>query len=338
MFIRRRMNRITLAALAAAVTLTSIAGCSSGSAPEPKPAGSAAGSDAPVEKLDIVAGVAASMSSLDLLIGIKQGFFEDEGLNVTTTPSATGAAGVTALINGEIQVALGGLSGTITAASQGIPVVFVSGGIADTKSDEGSWYGTLVAKDSGIKSFKDLEGKKVAINSLNCCWDFWTREAVVADGGDDSKVQLVQLPFAQQAQALESGQVDAITTQQPFAKQAELKGFVSIGDPAAIAYDDPENGNTDYFMAKSFVDDHPDVVKRWRSALQKSADYANANPDAVREAAVSIASLDPDLVKAAPVPNFVVDIDTDAIKKESGWLEKYGVIPKAASIDDMVVP
>lgn len=336
MFIQRRMTRISIAALAVAATLVTIAGCSSAPEAAPEPGGSESGGA--VETLDIVAGVAASMSSLDLLIGIEQGFFEEEGLNVTTTPAATGAAGVTALINGEIQVALGGLSGTITAASQGIPVAFLSGGIADTESEEGSWYGTLVEEGSGIESFADLEGKTVAVNSLNCCWDFWTRESINADGGDGSNVQLVQLPFAQQAQALADGQVDAITTQQPFAKQAELQGFVSIGDPAAIAYDDPENGNTNYFVAKSFIEQNPDFVDRWRAALQKSADYANENPDEVRAAAVEIVELDAELVDAAPVPNFVVDLDTDAIEKEMGWLVDYGVIQNAPELDSIIVP
>jgi NitT/TauT family transport system substrate-binding protein len=320
---------------AIAVTLT-IAGCSSPSTTE-KP-GDGQSSTSAQEPIDIVAGVATSMSSINLLIGIEKGFFKEQGLNVTRAPVQTGAAGVTQLVSNQIQVALGGLSGTITAVSQGIPIVFVSGGIADTTSSEGTWYGTLVAPDSGIKSFKDLAGKKVALNSVNCCWDFWTRESVDKAGGDQSKLQMVQLPFAQQAAALKAGQVDAITTQQPFVKQAELQGFVSLGDPAAIAYDNPKNGNTNYFMAKKFVDDHPDVVKRWRAALQKSADYANAHPDEVRKAAIDIVKLDPALVAASPTPNYVATLDTDAIKKEASWLVKYGVIKTAPDVTSMIVP
>jgi len=325
------MHRIAIAAIALAATVAAVSGCSSSPSP------SASNSNG-TETVDIVAGVATSMSSIDLLIGIEQGFFQEQGLNVTTVPVQTGAAGVTQLVSNQIQVALGGLSGTITAVSQGIPIVFVSGGIADTKSDQGTWYETLVSPTSGITSFKDLEGKKVALNSVNCCWDFWTREAVAADGGDQSKLQMVQLPFAQQAAALQAGQVDAITTQQPFAKQAEQQGFVSLGDPAAIAYGNPENGNTDYFMAKAFIDSHPGIVDRWRAALQKSADYANAHPDEVRKVAVDTVKLDSALVAATPVPNFVADLDTDAIQKEAGWLAKYGVIPSAPDVDSMIVP
>lgn len=332
MFVQRRMNRIPIAALALAATLVAVSGCGSSG-----PGGSTDPGSDTAETVDIVAGVAPSMSSLNLYIGIEQGFFEEEGLNVTTAPVGTGAAGVTSLINGEFQVALGGLSGTITAVSQGIPVAFVSGGIADGGED-GNFYATLVSPDSDITSFKDLEGKTVALNSLNCCWEFWTRESVIADGGDADAVEFVQLAFAQQADALASGQVDAITTQQPFATQAELRDFVTIGNPAAIAYDNPTAGTTNYFMAQSFIDENPGVVERWRSALQKSADYANENPDLVREEAVELVSLDPDLVEATPVPNFVVDLDLDAIEKETGWLLEHDVIQDAPSVEDTVAP
>jgi NitT/TauT family transport system substrate-binding protein len=91
-------------------------------------------------------------------------------------------------------------------------------------------------------------------------------------------------------------------------------------------------------MATSFIDANPGVVERWRTALQKSADYANAHPDEVRAKAVELVSLDPDLVAASPVPNYVVELDLDAIEKEAGWLEEYGVIQKAASVDTMVAP
>lgn len=337
MFLNSRTSRIALVGAAIAMAIT-MAGCSSPAVTE-KPGGDKSSAPTPTqEPIDIVAGVATSMSSINLLIGIEKGFFTEQGLNVTRVPVQTGAAGVTQLVSNQIQVALGGLSGTITAVSTGIPIVFVSGGIADTTSPEGTWYGTLVAPDSGIKSFKDLAGKKVALNSVNCCWDFWTRESVEKAGGDQSKLQMVQLPFAQQAAALKAGQVDAITTQQPFVKQAELQGFISLGDPAAIAYDNPKNGNTNYFMAKQFVDDHPDVVKRWRAALQKSADYANAHPDEVRKVAIDIVKLDPALVAASPTPNYVAALDTDAIKKEASWLVKYGVIPTAPDVKSMIVP
>lgn len=338
----QRRGHLKLAGAIALSTLLALTACGSDSPDSSNNSSDANGSDPSAdtsdELIEIIAGVAPSMSSLNLMLGIEQGFFEEEGLDVSTTPTATGAVGIPGLINDEIQVVLGGTSGSIIAVSEGIEVAIVSGGPSDHESEEGPWYGTLVDPDSGIESFKDLEGKTVALNSLNCCWEFWTKEAVEQDGGDSSALEIVQLPFAQQATALASGQVDAITTQQPFLKEAELDGFVSLGNPAAIAYDNPENVNTNYVMALSFIEEHPDVVERWRNALAKSNEYANSNPDKVREAAVEVASLDEDLVEAAPVPFFNHELDLDAIEDEAGWLVKYGVIPEAPSIDELVAP
>lgn len=336
MFSQGRKTRIALAGAALAATMLIASGCS-GSAPAPAGTPSAGGGDA-APPIDIVAGVAASSSPVGMLIGIEQGFFEEEGLNVTTTPAATGAAGVTQLINGQVQVALGGLSATITAVNQGIPVLFVSGGVADHADPAGTQYQTIVAGDSDIQSFKDLEGKTVAVNSLKCCWEFWMREAVEKDGGDQSKVNFVQLPFADGVTALRSGDVDAISTLQPFATNLRKDGFRDIGDSAAIAFDNPDASNTMYFMSKSFIDANPTVVERWRRALQKASDYANSHPDETRAAIAEQTKTDIAALEGVPLPSYVAEVDTAAVEAEAGFLVKYGVIPKAPSLDQLVVP
>lgn len=336
MFSQRRKSQVALIGAVAALTLT-FAGCSS-AAPPSQPAGGGGDASAGAEEtIDIVAGVAPSSSPVALLIGIEQGFFEEEGLNVTTTPAATGAAGVTQLINGQTQVALGGLSGTITAVGQGIPVAFVSGGVADHDDPLGTQYQTLVAEDSDIESFADLEGKNVAVNSLKCCWEFWMREAVEKDGGDPSKVNFVQLPFADGVTALRSGDVDAISTLQPFATQLRDEGFRDIGDSAAIAFDNPDASNTMYFMARNFVEANPGVVDRWRAALQKASDYANEHPDETRAAIAEQTKTDLAELEDVPLPRYVAEIDRDAIEAEAGFLVKYGVISEAPSLEELIV-
>jgi NitT/TauT family transport system substrate-binding protein len=321
--------RTTAAAGALALLL---AGCGGGSDAASSSSGTAEGQGT----VKIVAGVAVSPSSAVLLIGQDQGFFEDEGIELELAQAASAAGGVPGLINGQLDVVLGGISGVVTAVAQGIPVQFVSGAVTDVESPQGTIYQTMVAPDSGIKSFADLEGKTVAVNSLNCCWDFWIREAVEKDGGDPSKLNLVQLPFPEQAGALRNGSVDAVSTLQPFATQMHQEGFVDIGDSPAIAYDNPKNGNTNYFMATSFLKEHPGLLERWQRAVQRSSDYANEHPDEVRALIVERVKTPADLVAAAPLPFYTAELDTDAIKKEAQFAVKYGVIDKAPSLDDLV--
>ena len=58
-------------------------------------------------------------------------------------------------------------------------------------------------KGSAIKSAKDLEGKKVAVNTLKNIGDTAVRESVRKAGGDPAKVKFVELPFDQMPAALD---------------------------------------------------------------------------------------------------------------------------------------
>ena len=288
------------------------------------------------EKVKITAGVAASQSSTALILGAKHGFFEEEGIELTIDDSATGAGGVPQLINGQQQAVLGGISGAITAVAAKIPVAIVSGSVNDREDPAGTQYQTIVPAGSDIQSFADLSGKTVAVNSLKCCWELWIREAIARDGGDQSSVNLVQLRFADAVTALREGKVDAISTVQPFATALRQEGYRDIGDSPAIAYGNPDNGNTVFYMSKQFIEQNPGIVERWRKALQRSADYANSHPEETRAQIIEKTGANAALVQSAPLPQYSAEIDREAVKKEAELLVKYGVIKEAPSLDSLI--
>lgn len=292
-----------------------------------------AAQDGPVT---ITVGAATTASSIPVVLGIEQGIFEREGINLEQAFSGTGAGAISQLINGEVTVALGGISGVVTANASNIEVQMVTGGVADHEVDGEGQYQTLVAADSGIESFSDLEGKTVAVNSLECCWEFWTRESVREDGGDQASLNMTQIPFPDQVTALREGRVDAVTTLQPFVTQLLEDGFVSLGDPAAIAHDNPENGNTNYFMARSFIEENPDAVDAWYRALAAAAEYANNHPEETRAAIVEVTGSDPELIDRAPLPFYTAEIDRQTVENEARFLVDYGVIEEAPPYEDLV--
>lgn len=332
MLIARRRRRTTLVGLVLTLALVSAVGCAS-----------AAGAQGPADRdgdglVEITAGVAASQSSTALILGAEKGFFADEGIDLTITYAASGAAGIPQVLNGQQQAVLGGISATITAVSEGIPVVIVSGSVNDRPDPAGSQYQTMVPADSDIHRFADLSGHLVAVNSLQCCWELWIREAVARDGGDPDSVEMVQLPFPDAVTALREERVDAISTVQPFATGLRREGYRDIGDSPATAYDDPENGNTVFSMSRQFVDANPGIVERWRRALQRSAEYANAHPDETRAQILEQTSAKPELVGSAPLPLYSAEIDRDAVQEEAEFLVRYGVLDSAPPLEELIVP
>jgi NitT/TauT family transport system substrate-binding protein len=326
---RRPKHGIALTGTLLALTL--VTACGGGSDDSAQSGGGTDG-----ETVAITAGVAASQSSTALILGAEQGFFEEQGIDLTIGQAATGAAAITQLINGQQQVALGGISPVVTAVAGDIPIEIVSGAVNDREDPAGTQYQTIVPADSDVQSFADLAGKTVAVNSLKCCWEFWIREAVEKDGGDPDSLNLLQVPFPEAVTALKQGEVDAISTLQPFATSLRQEGYRDIGDSPAVAFDNPDNGNTVFYMSQQFISENPGIVERWRRAMEKSAEYANEHPDETRAQIIEKTGADPALVESAPLPAYTAEVDRDTVEKEGEFLVKYGVIEEAPDLDSLV--
>jgi NitT/TauT family transport system substrate-binding protein len=90
----------------------------------------------------------------------EQGFFKQQGLDVSVIFGDGGAATLQALITGNQDVAVGvGVLAVIGAYAKGAPVKII--GNTFKGADNVIWY---VPKDSPIKSFKDLDGKQMAFS------------------------------------------------------------------------------------------------------------------------------------------------------------------------------
>jgi NitT/TauT family transport system substrate-binding protein len=216
----------------------------------------------------------------------------------------------------------------ITGAAQGIPVKVVSGGAKSAEVDGKTSYAVIAKDDPSIRRFKDLEGKTVGVNSLQGNWEVTLRESIERDGGDPSKVELVQIPFAEQGAALRQGRVDAISTFQPFATAIEGEGdYQNLGDPQAAALADPEAASTVTYMPTKFINEHPDAVKGYVAAITEAAEIANKDPELVRELTTKHTQIPAKLVDAAPVPSFTTAMSPEMVDRWTELLVKYGVIP-----------
>jgi NitT/TauT family transport system substrate-binding protein len=93
--------------------------------------------------------------------GVKAGFFKEAGLEIDVLYTQGGAQTVQAILAGSVDIAMqGGILGIVGAFTKGAPLRIVSA--AMTGTPDIFWYART---DSGIKSFKDVEGKTVSFSS-----------------------------------------------------------------------------------------------------------------------------------------------------------------------------
>ncbi len=108
-----------------------------------------------------------------LYIAIAKGFFKDEKLTIDTTPTAGGAVGLPAVAAGAVQIAVSNAVSVGIGASQGLDFVIVAPA-SFTGDEPPDIAGLVVKSDSKITTGKDLEGKKLAVNTRasrtdECC-------------------------------------------------------------------------------------------------------------------------------------------------------------------------
>lgn len=273
-----------------------------------------------------------------LVVTDERGLFRRAGLTLDFAPApATSAAQIAQILNGQFTAGFGGINGVISAVANNLDVVMTNSLDRDFVRDDQSSVALIAGRDRGIERFRDLEGKTVGVNSLQGTWEVMVKEAVARDGGDPSKVRLVPISFGDQATALGSGRVDAINTAQPLVALLQDQGFRSVGNPQALMMDKDDTIAGGVFMAKEYVEQNGDVVKRFVDTLQEGNAWCNdpRNDSFMRRAIARITEQPQEIVDQTPLPNFDATLTAAETEAWIEGMEKYNILQDAPSVEDV---
>jgi NitT/TauT family transport system substrate-binding protein len=295
--------RLHLAALLLATTLLATA-CGSDDRGAPS---------TPGKPDKVTVGVIPILDVAPIYLGLERGFFRQHNIDLQLRQAEGGAAIVPAVVTGEYQFGFSNTVSLLLAQSETLPVKAVANGVNSTGEDGEDFAGLFVRADSPIRSPKDLEGKKVATNTLQNVVDTSVRASVREDGGDESKVDFTVLPFPDQPAALQKGQVDAIFVVEPFQQAALAQGarriassYVDVADNLCVAL---------YFTSEDLLSQNPDLVGRFTDAMKESLSYADKNPGEAREIIGSYTKIDPTVIAKVTLPKWPAEIDRPSVEK-----------------------
>jgi NitT/TauT family transport system substrate-binding protein len=323
------MRRTLAAFLATPLVLTACGGDSE------EPSGSTGGDGGEAEgSTAITVGVIPILDVAPIYIGQEQGFFEECGIDLTLETAQGGAAIVPGVVSGDYQFGFSNVTSLLLAASEGLPLQVVANGNASTGEQEADFGAVVALPDSGIADASDLEGKSVAVNTLNNIGTTTIRASVREAGGDPDAVDFVELPFPDMAAALEGGDVDAIWVVEPFLTGATSNGAEYVASNFVDAADDLTVAT--YFTSEQYAGENPDVVECFTGAMEQSLEYAQENPDAVRQAILGYTEIDEGLVEQLTLPEFPTEINRDSIQTLSDLAVEDGLIDEAPDLDQLL--
>jgi NitT/TauT family transport system substrate-binding protein len=311
--------------LAAAVaTALVVAGCG----------GSTGTSTSPDGKTEVTVGVIPIVDVAPIYLGVEQGFFADEGLEVKLETAQGGAAIVPAVVSDQYQFGFSNTTSLLLAHSKGLPVKVVAAGVASTGT-EGKDFGAVVVKaDSPIRTAKDLEGKRVAVNTLKNINTTTINNVVREAGGDPSTISFVELPFPDIAAAVDKGDVDAGQVVEPFLTIAAGQGDRQVVSNYAGTSPDLTVGL--YFTSQQYAAQNADTVTAFGEAMKKSMDYAAAHPDEVRAVLGTYTKIDPTVQKSLVLPTWPGEIDQDSVRLLGDLATEDGLITKPLDLDALL--
>lgn len=285
-------------------------------------------------KTSVTVGVIPIVDVAPIYLGVKQGFFSDEGLDVTLETAQGGAAIVPAVVSGQYQFGFSNTTSLLLASSQGLPLKVVAAGVASTGEDGKDFGAVIVKPDSPIKSAKDLAGKRVAVNTLKNINTTTINNVVKDAGGDPSTISYVELPFPDIAAAVANGDVDAGQVVEPFLTIATGQGDRQV--VSNYAGTDPDLTVGMYFTSQQYAGQNAEAVTGFTAAMEKSMDYAAAHPDEVRAILSTYTKIDPEVQKNLVLPKWPSEVDRDSVKLLGDLATGDGLITKSLDLDALL--
>ncbi|MGF0175203.1 ABC transporter substrate-binding protein [Streptomyces sp. Marseille-Q5077] len=279
-------------------------------------------------------GVIPIVDVAPLYLGQQKGLFEKHGLKLEFTAAQGGAAIVPGVASGQFQFGFSNVTSLMVAQSNGVPVKAVANGIASTGVRGKDFNGLMVKKDSPVKSAKELEGKKVAINTLKNINETAVRQAVRKAGGDPDKVNLVEMPFDQMPAALDQGQIDAACVVEPATATIRSQGGREIASPLIDVA--PALTVAMYFTSTQYAQQNPDVVKKFQEATAESLAYAEAHPDEARQIVTTYTKIPASVLDQVILPKWPAEPNRSSIEALMKLGEEDGLFKKTPDLDALL--
>ena len=321
-----------LLAAAATAALLGLTACGSGSLTSDE--GSASASGGAEGLIPIEVGVIPIVDVAPIYLGVQEGLFEEEGLDVTLTLAQGGAAIVPAVTAGQMDFGFSNITSMIVGRSKGLPVKMVAPGGSSTGDTDADFASVMTLPDSGIETVTDLAGKKVGVNTLNNISDSTISEAVKQAGGDYESIEFVEIPFPELSGQLAAGTVDAIAAVEPFVTIAGADGAVPVFSNYAEPVDDLTVAV--YFTSDGYVQENPEIVEKFVRAMNASQEFAEQNPEKVRALLPTYTSLKPEVIEQLTLPRYATEVNRASVEEVARISQDRGLVEELPNMDELL--
>jgi NitT/TauT family transport system substrate-binding protein len=260
------------------------------------------------------------------------GYFREAGIDAQVDSIPSGAAILSAVASGAIDIGFSNLLSIAVAYKHNIPVTLIAPGSLYTASIPTSVL--MVPKDSPAKTARDLNGKTLGVNGLKTITQYAPQLWIDKNGGDSSTVKFVEMTFPQIIEALAANRIDAAIVAVPFITAAKSGGARILSD----AYDAIGSRYIIgcWFSTTQWAASHANLAGRFAQVIAKTAQWANAHKAQSGNILAKYGKLDPaevgKMLRVDYAPGFVKSEMQGVIDLAA----RYGGLPATFPADELI--
>jgi NitT/TauT family transport system substrate-binding protein len=261
------------------------------------------------------------------------GIFRDAGIAVEISALANSGAIAAAVAGGSLDVGLGSPSQIAGGSERGLPFTFFAPGSLYTADAPAALL--MVAKDSPVRSARDLAGKTIAVDNLTSFSQVTALLWLKANGVDAAAVKFVEIPFSAMAAALETGRIDAANISEPSLSAARPTTRFLADTNAAIG---PMWYISSWFTTKDWLAANLALGHRLAQATVRTSIWANAHH---RESAAILAQYSKiplDMILTMTRCRFATRLDPAWLNPPLQTAAKVGMIPAPVAPLALIYP
>lgn len=216
------------------------------------------------------------------------GFFKKNGVDATVAATSSGGAVVAAVAGGSADIGFSNLVSVAAAIGRGIPITIIAP--ATMFVNKAPDIVLAKARRATYKAGADLNGKIVAVTTLDGEQQLGAEVWIDKTGGNSKSVHFVEVPESSMDAALQQGRIDAAMMTAVYFAQARNDADLLGNADAAIA---PVFISGLYFAATAWLEAQPDTARRVARALRETAHWVNTHHAETAAVLAQISSIDP---------------------------------------------
>ena len=275
------------------------------------------------------------IGSAAVYLGAQEGFFADEGIDLTINslpPDSKAVVEMVAAGNADF-----GLSDTLTLLvehTSGTPIKILSGAYSSTSDPNSDFAALVVTQDSPITTVTDIQGKLVSTAAPRSLDETVVQGMISDDGGNPAGVHFVKVAPSAAIGALESGEVDVAFLVEPYLSWAIDAGHRVLSYP----YVDYVNylNVAAFFTSSETAESNPELAKHFQAAVKKSLTFAQNNPQAARDIFATYTTTEEATRTTLIMPRFTPTIERPAFEKLAATAKEHGIIFADPDLDSLL--